>query len=230
MVVKVCENVYVDRIYVINLEFQIELKEFITKQLEKFCLLEHTTFINAIYRPDKPAFGCTLSHHLAYEDMKKNNYNAVMILEDDCEFTEFPFNISQPVPVNWMILYPGYLVYDTLSFKENNSFLRLVDARSSHCYIVKKEILNYLIRMTMNDNISLDMRLICPMQRAVPTYGFYPIKAYQKKHTSVIGGDCVDWKPIMDEKALICYNNTTKNLQLAEEWKNHYIELENKKI
>ncbi len=228
MVLKVCNDVFIDRIYVVNLEFQIELKELITKQLEKFNLLEYTTFINAIYRPDKPSFGCTLSHHLIYEDMKKNNYDAIMILEDDCELEEFPFNITDPVPSDWQILYPGYLVLDTLSFRENNSFLRLVDARSSHCYIIKKDILNYLIKMTKTEDIPLDARLICPMQRAVPTYGFYPIKAYQKKHISVIGGDCVNWRPIMDEKALMCYNNTNKNIVLAEEWKSHYIELTNK--
>lgn len=221
--IKVCDDVYIDRIYVINLEKEIEMKKHITKQLTKYNLLEHTTFIKAIYNPNNPAYGCTLSHHLALKDMLEHNYDVIMILEDDCEFIEFPFNITDEIPKNWMMIYPGYLAYDELSFKFNNSFIRLIDARSTHCYIIKKEIVRYVLAITCIKEIPLDMRYINPVQRAVECYGIYPIKAYQIPHKSTIyvSNKIEQWKPIMDMKATKCFNNKNINLVIATEWKQH---------
>lgn len=219
--IKVCDNVYIDKIYVINLDYQVELRKNIELQLKKYNLLENTKFISAIHMPENPTQGCKLSHHLALKDMLNNNYDAVMILEDDCLFTEFPFIIEDKVPKDWMLLYPGYLVYDELSYYFNKSFLKLVDARSAHCYIVRKPILNYMITMTCIPEIPIDMRYVEIIQRAVPCYGFYPIKAYQSKHNSSITNKYADWIDIFDKKALICYKNKTKS-NLDNTWSEHF--------
>jgi len=226
---KVCENVYIDKIYVINLEFQKELREKITEHLKSFGILEYVQFIDAVYEPNKPSFGCALSHHKALNDMKENNYDSIMILEDDCIFTEFPFNITDSVPDDWMMLYPGYLCYDELSFKHNNSFLRLIDARSTHCYIVNKKALYYIKKMSINKDISIDMRYIHPIQHAIPCYGIYPIKAYQSQHQSTIGCDNTFWDPIMDNKAEKCFNNekTEQRMGIATESYFHYLSVMN---
>jgi len=52
--IKVCDNVYIDKIYVINLDYQVELRKNIELQLEKYNLLEITKFISAIHTPEDP--------------------------------------------------------------------------------------------------------------------------------------------------------------------------------
>jgi GR25 family glycosyltransferase involved in LPS biosynthesis len=221
---KVCENVYIDKIYVINLEFQKELREKITVHLKNLGIFEFVQFIDAVYEPKKPSWGCALSHHKALNDMKENNYDAVMILEDDCVFKEFPFSIIDPVPEDWQMLYPGYLCHDEVSFKHNNSFLRLIDARSTHCYIIKKDILQYVLLTTLSKQNPIDIQYVSPVQKAYPCYGFYPIRAYQSQHKSTVGCDNTFWDPIMDKKAEKCFNNpeTPEKIKISNRWKGHY--------
>jgi hypothetical protein len=224
---KVCENVYIDKIYVINLYFQVELKKEMIDQLTKYNLINYVVWIDAVYNSKNPAYGCSLSHHKAYKDMKDNNYDACMILEDDCILKEFPFKIEEPINENWGLLYGGYLCYEEKSYKYNKSFLRLIDARSSHCYIINKTILNYVKQMTLIENIPIDIRLIHPVQKAVPCYGFYPIKAHQKPHKSTTCPHefiITDWEKIMNDKAFICYNNliTDELLEITNSWNKHY--------
>ncbi len=220
---KVCENVYIDKIYVINLEFQKELREKITEHLKSLNIFEYVEFIDAVHDKIKPTYGCSLSHRKALMDMRKKNYDAIMVLEDDCVFKEFPFNINDSVPEDWCMLYPGYLCYDELSYKHNDSFLRLIDARSTHCYIINKIAIEYAVRVLFTPSIPVDMRFISPFQKAFPCYGIYPIKAYQLQHKSTIGCDNTFWDPIMDKKAEICFNNveTPEKIKIANQWKGH---------
>jgi len=224
---KVCENVYIDKIYVINLEFQIELKKRITEHLKSLNIFEYVEFIDAVYDKKNPTYGCSMSHRKALMDMRKKNYDAVMVLEDDCVFAEFPFNINDTVPDDWGMLYPGYLCYDELSYKHNNSFLRLIDGRDTHCYIINKNIIEYAVRVLFVPGIPIDMRFISPVQKAFPCYGFYPIKAHQIQHKSSIDSDSSDWIPITNKKAEICFNNieTPEKIKIATQWKGHQHEV-----
>jgi len=73
----------VDQFYYINLEHRKELKASINRVLGDLGVSsEKITKINAIEK-DNGAYGCALSHILALNDAKKNNYNIVVILEDD---------------------------------------------------------------------------------------------------------------------------------------------------
>ena len=230
---KICENIYIDKIYIINLEFKKDLKEQIINQMKKYNILEYVEFIDAIYNKEFPSYGCSLSHHKALQNMKDNNYDICMILEDDCVFTEFPFIINDEIPNDWMMIYPGYLCYDKLSYKYNNSFLRVIDARSSHCYIIKKNILEYTLKTTLVNGIPIDMRYICPIQRAFPCYGIYPIKAYQSEHQSTIQNNVIiNWNSLMNDTALICYNNeiTDEKIKITNQWKGHDKEVLNLKL
>jgi hypothetical protein len=220
---KICENVHIDKIYVINLEFQKELREKITEHLKSFGIFEYVQFIDAVYEPKNPTYGCSMSHRKALMDMRKNNYDAVMVLEDDCFFKEFPFNITDKVPDDWSILYPGYLCYDELSYKYNNSFLRLIDARSTHCYIINKNVLEYAVRVLFVSGIPIDMRFIDPVQKAFPCYGIYPIKAHQYYHKSTIQPNDIDYNTMMDKTAEICFNNveTPEKIKISNQWKGH---------
>lgn len=206
----VCEGIHIDKIYVINLESEVKLRNDITQHLTKLKVMEYATFINAVNMPSDPMMGCLRSHKKAVQDAVNNNYDCIMILEDDCVFTEFPFKISDVVPDDWKMIYPGYLVWSHRSFKYNKSFLKLIDARSTHCYIIKRDMYKLILELTEQRNLAIDMSYISKIQQKYPCYGIYPIKAHQRPHPSTLSmkGRVVDWKPIMDQKANICYKQT----------------------
>jgi len=77
---------FLDHIYYINLEYRKDRKESIVNEIKLIDPeLKKTTRINAI-KHEKGAVGCGKSHILALEDAEKNNYEIIMILEDDFLF------------------------------------------------------------------------------------------------------------------------------------------------
>ena len=77
---------FLDQIYYINLEYRKDRKESIVNEIKMIDPeLKKTTRINAI-KHEKGAVGCGKSHILALEDAEKNNYETIMILEDDFLF------------------------------------------------------------------------------------------------------------------------------------------------
>lgn len=66
------------------------------------------------YKPMKLGeIACSLGHKMIYEDVLKNNYTKVLVLEDDVFFNHNGFNIitsiiEQAKKVNWDILYFDY--------------------------------------------------------------------------------------------------------------------------
>jgi len=77
---------FLDHIYYINLEHRKDRKDSIVNEIKMIDPeLKKTTRINAI-KHEKGAVGCGKSHILALEDAEKNNYEIIMILEDDFLF------------------------------------------------------------------------------------------------------------------------------------------------
>jgi len=212
MKLKVAEGIYVDKIYVINLESQVYLRNQIADHLMHFNIYQYSDFFNAIKMPENPTQGCRLSHLGVIQDAKINNYESIMVLEDDCRFTEFPFKLNGKVPDDWLMIYPGYYCLDENSWKENEGFLRLVDGRNTHCYIMKRNLYDFALKFLKPDDVPVDMRMIRFIQTAVPCYGIYPIKAYPIIHQSSIDNNNeVDWKPLMENKAEICFKKRKPN-------------------
>ena len=99
-------NVF-DKVYIINLDDQPENLKNMDNQLKKYNI-KYSRFKAIVgqdvfdtYKPSKDswnyehpgALGCLLSHKGIIEDAVKNNYNKILILEDDClfrkDFNEF---------------------------------------------------------------------------------------------------------------------------------------------
>lgn len=129
-------NSFFDTIYVITLRRATERHEHLKKELEG---LNYTIFYgqdklefdvkelekNHIYnealarqshRWNKPMppgmIGCSWSHKLVYQDVLKNNYGKVLILEDDITVDKAVIQTFQQVlkelPEDWELLYLGY--------------------------------------------------------------------------------------------------------------------------
>jgi glycosyl transferase family 25 len=137
-------NSFFDKIYIITLRRATERHVHFEKELEG---LNYTVFYGQdkqqfdveelkkknIYneelakkhhRWNKPMpagmIGCSWSHKLIYEEVIRNNYNRVLILEDDVVIdpagnTVFQKAIAE-LPADWELWYLGYERYETLDF------------------------------------------------------------------------------------------------------------------
>jgi len=89
--------------------------EFDVKELERKNIY-NADLAKKYHRYGKPMpagmIGCSWSHKLIYEDVIKNNYQKVLILEDDIiinkqAITQFASALKE-LPANWELLYLGY--------------------------------------------------------------------------------------------------------------------------
>lgn len=77
---------------------------------------------------------CSLSHRMVYEEMIKNNWKKVLILEDDVlpvteSLAELPAALDE-LPDNWELVYLGYLKHEkiTTSLKVKQFFYKIISA------------------------------------------------------------------------------------------------------
>ena len=136
---------FLDQIYYINLEHRKDRKESIINEIKMIDPeLKKTTRINAI-KHEKGAIGCGKSHILALEDAEKNNYQTVMILEDDflfCAKLEI-LNETYQELVNFDKDYNLFLVGKNLAGGKNitRNLIEVHNAQTTSCYIIKNKFI-----------------------------------------------------------------------------------------
>jgi glycosyl transferase family 25 len=134
----------IDKIYYINLQHRTDRKEHIEQQIQKYLdpTLSITQRFNAIYN-ENGSLGCTLSHLGVIEDCIKNNYNNVLILEDDFEFI-----IDNNKFRNYLnVFFNNFKDFDILllgvngpRFDNQTDFFRAYNSLSTSGYILNKKI------------------------------------------------------------------------------------------
>jgi GR25 family glycosyltransferase involved in LPS biosynthesis len=78
---------HIEKIFYINLDKREDRREEIETELKDYQLFENTERVQAILTPGQGILGCTMSHLNAINLAKERNYNNVLILEDDFQFT-----------------------------------------------------------------------------------------------------------------------------------------------
>ena len=123
-------NNYVDNVYLINMDKDIDRLKEVTKEcdkvnikFERFPGIKVSDLSQNIlnkYVPEEiqkygtdSMIGCGLSHLFIWQDAIKKNYKNILVLEDDVQFTydfnKYLTNIMKELPENYDILYLGYL-------------------------------------------------------------------------------------------------------------------------
>lgn len=161
-------NEYFDKIYCINLERRKDRKEQCISEFFKHNL--NVEFISAIDGKDisdinvkikKGAYACSLSHIKIYNDIIKNNYNKVLILEDDIEFSNNLTNefnaVFNNIPENWNLLYFSGNHYKGLT-KINNDISKMIGSLSMACYGITYNMTKALLNI-LNSDILLDREI-----------------------------------------------------------------------
>ena len=87
-----------DAIIYINLEDRNDRKELLMKELEKLNTdISKVYKVSGVYMPKNGHKGCIQSHILALNMIKLNNWNTVLILEDDAELDMSPETINDVI-------------------------------------------------------------------------------------------------------------------------------------
>jgi glycosyl transferase, family 25 len=136
----------IDKIYYINLDRRTDRFEQISEELKKMNL-EATKF-SGISHPNG-SLGCTLSHLTILKHARQNNFQNILILEDDFQFLvskeEFETQINNFFNLNipWDIL---MLSYNIQKSKPYNSIIQKVyEGQTTSGYIVNSCFYDRLI-------------------------------------------------------------------------------------
>jgi len=142
----------IDKIFYINLDKRTDRREEIENELKQANLYDKAERIEAIPTPNQGILGCTMSHLKAIRTAKERDYNNILILEDDFQFTiekeEFENQITR--------LFENMPTFDVCmisyniqrSIETNDDFLRkVIEAQTASGYIINKCFYDKLINL-----------------------------------------------------------------------------------
>jgi glycosyl transferase family 25 len=202
----------------INLERRNDRKISVINELNKIGVKEPICF-KAI-ELQNGALGCSMSHLKCIENAKKNNYDSVLICEDDIEFLNPDLFLTQlkeflESNINWdVVLIAGnnMIPYTPI----NNNCIKIFNCQTTTGYIVKKEyydilINNYktgiqkLMKEPTNNSYKID-KYWFSLQRKDNWYLIIPLSVVQKEDYSDIEKKITNFK-----KYMLDYNKAYKN-------------------
>jgi GR25 family glycosyltransferase involved in LPS biosynthesis len=182
----------IDRIYCINLEKRPDRRKEAIDEFSKLNL-EFDFFngvdghaLNVQSRIKPGHVGCVLSHLNLYKELLRTAGDVFMITEDDVvfadNFIEEYYKKVKEVPSDWKLLYFGGNHNGVPLVMVSDNVHRLQKTYTTHCYLIKKEILRDVIDQFEGPDIftkEVDVHL-AGMQKIFPSYGFTPPLAWQR--------------------------------------------------
>ncbi|MEG0277663.1 MAG: glycosyltransferase family 25 protein [Morganella sp. (in: enterobacteria)] len=194
---------FVDKVVYINLAKRTDRRENIESQLKKMAVPpEKIIRFDAIER-DEGALGCVMSHVAVLTMAKENNWQNVLILEDDMVFNDddeshdrINYFFSSLVSTDWDV---GFLSGSYFKIKQKHGFFyQVFRSYLSNSYIVNQHYYDELIAVfnmsieKINEGIhrnrcSLDVYWHYLMQRD-NWFAIYPCVGYQLVDMSDIEG------------------------------------------
>lgn len=223
-------NKVFDKIYCINLDKRpdrwSEVGAFFRKyniEVERFSAIDGNPmgWNQSRYSHVKPtvfvgAMGCLASHLAIWKLAKQNNYNSVLIIEDDCDLEDnfnALFTSKYPqVPADWDLLYFGGR-HDTVGglytpIKITDSVVLGKKIITTTCYAIKNtlydRVINTIERDIPSPYTAVDGYLSSEIMQACKAYAFQPVLAWQRASYSDIQNGFRDYVDIMR------YNNIKK--------------------
>lgn len=195
---------FVNKGYYINLDYKTERNEKTKQELENNNLLDFVERVSAVaafsetvkcdYGSDdwkKCVDGCTQSHLKIIKDAKENNYERILVFEDDIFFYNGGFTNSMDIiesaideikDKDWEILYLGGSLLDQYVTQDGKHLIKVGGMNTSHAFI-----LNHTAYDTLIDRYHyaypMDVLLSANLSKK---YSVYPVAVTQR------GGDVSD--------------------------------------
>ena len=129
-----------DAIIYINLEARNDRKDLLMKELEKLKTdMSKVHKVSGVYMPKNGHKGCIQSHILALNMIKLNNWNRVLILEDDAELNMTPETINSLINKSLEELDKNYPEWNVIMLATAN---KIIDKDYNKINKLKNELNN----------------------------------------------------------------------------------------
>lgn len=208
-------NKYFDKIYLINLDRRTDRMlecaediEVLNIVYERFSAVDGKTLNLEDYGISNPShnksdLGCLLSHLNIMKDIKKNNYERILILEDDFELCPdfenlFDGYMSQ-LPDDWQWLYYGGSHFEDPE-KVTENMYRVNKTFTTHAYAIKREVVDDLLNVLESNLTGSVDSVLSTLQKKLETYVTIPHLMYQRVGYSDIQNAEVDYLGIRNSK------------------------------
>jgi len=203
----------IDKIFIINLKHRTDRWDECIKQLNKYNITNYERFdavrydlkdINPIhYKKNNMkisnnyilgTMGCKFSHYNIIMNAKKNNYNNILILEDDFLFcnnfieryNEIISNIEKE-KIDISMLYLGFSIVRKDPYTDTSliNLKKLNSAHTTHAYILNKNFYDIILKEIENCHCEIDV-CYAMCQKKYDIYGIYPSLISQRTSFSDI--------------------------------------------
>lgn len=200
-----------DEVFCINLDRRTDRLLNFNNQVTKYDLGTYTRF-SAIDGSSLPIeqkngrlqdgeLGLVLTVEKIIKNAQKKNYESILIIEDDCYFTDEVINIESYfkfLPSDWDMLYMGgnHNIHVGVAppQKINEKVIKLHHTFSTHFVAINSNMFNQIISEIGKKNKPLDV-LYTALQKKYNVYSFFPAIAKQISDYSDIQNSVVnyDW-------------------------------------
>jgi len=200
---------FFDKTFCINLERRSDRWEECVVEFNKYNLSNINRFIavdgkqlpqvtSGFVTPSRLAL--VLTNIKILEESISNNYNTILILEDDVEFNDQVLNMDEyfkVLPKDWDMLYFGGNHNTHMGINPpsiiNDKVCKLHTTFSTHCVAINNKAFNKIYdRLKKCDN-ALDV-IYVDLQKSLNVYSFYPMIATQRVSFSDIENKVTDYK------------------------------------
>lgn len=201
-------NEYYDNIFCINLDRRTDrweecLIEFAKHNLnvKRFSAIDGVSLFG-LPGLTKGNIGAIYSHRAVIQYAKDNNFENILILEDDVEFhndiNRIFFEFIQEVPCDWDMLFFG------ANHSENNIWMseplikitdhvyKIIRSYANHCYVVRENVYDKLIEALSRKDKPNDV-LVSDIQKEMNCYLFRPHLAWQRPSYSDLQEEFSDY-------------------------------------
>lgn len=201
-----------DKVYCINLDRRPDRLENFQNQVSKYNLGEFERFSaydgkqlklpnNVNLRPGE--IGIIMSNLDIIRESKKNKYNTILIIEDDCVFNDEIINADtffDSLPNNWDMLYMGGNHNTHMGIqppqKINDKIVKLHSTYSAHFIGIKSTIFDQIENLLEIGEQPLDVEYV-KLQKIFNCYSFTPALTSQLVNFSDIQDTTTDYNWLM---------------------------------
>ena len=198
---------YFDKIYCINLDRREDRWNETLEELKKWGLSDSVSRYSAIDGNtlnnhtiiNNGELGILTTHINIITEAKENNYNNILILEDDIEFTEEIKKLDEYmslVPSDWDMLYFGgnhnKHIGKQINFL-NEKIIKLNETYGIHCVAINNSIYDLILNLISERKKAIDV-YYADIQKSYNCYGFNPSIALQRESFSDIQNKNVNYK------------------------------------
>ena len=198
-----------DKVYLVNLDRRPDRLESFKTQVNKYDLGEFTRisavdgsklnvseYSNTLKSGE---LGLVLTNLEIIKDAKKNKYKSILILEDDCFFTDEILNIEEyfkMLPLDWDMMYMGGNHNTHMGVQGpiviNEKIVKLHSTYSTHFIGIKETLFDHIEIILSKYQDPLDVSYV-KLQKIFNVYSFYPAIAKQIVDFSDIQNSITDY-------------------------------------